>query len=535
MLLPVRNIAGNGLQLDTLDFDLPANVLADGDNIYIKDGMIRSVDGENHYSTVANAVSVHNWALGGGDKAIVITKEATNNKFYVYETPTRKTDVTPASAVLSADWNVTQHGEFAIFSADGRIPMYLSPASSQLQPLPNWENITDTGNVGGNKISAFAGLVISYQNHLVAFRVQLGTNTGTQNILWSAPLAQDTITTDWNYGAADSTSGLDIAPAELGEVITAKQIGRSVLIYHSHGLSKMAYVGNPQIYKINPIDNDRGLVNKNAVASMKNIHFCVGAEKVYAHDGQRALYIADGRVQRWFSERVGDPELVKVVSVTDRDEVLFLFAEVGSSVLTHALIYNQRANAWTKRHLPTKWTKNGADLSAIVTNIARISLLPTTSVTYANIGTTHEQETRSYSDLGRTTAKDVIIFLTSTGDIFRANYGISIRGNDESTPYLLQSSLDLESLYKSSKPIKSVRALYPQVKGSGELIITVGGHHNTQDGVLWGRPQRFVIGQDKKVDLRGSWRYLAIKIEQPTSGYFWISGWDVDVTLKGGR
>ncbi|NUW71422.1 hypothetical protein HOP38_02710 [Vibrio mediterranei] len=535
MLVPVRDIAQNGLQLDIPDFDLPANALSDGDNVYVKDGTIRSIEGESYYFSIANAVSVHNWALGDGDKTIVITKEAVNNKFYVYESPTRNTEVTPAAGVLAADWHVTQHGEFAIFSADGMAPLYLGPTDSELKPLPGWDAITDSGQAGGNKIDAKAGLIISYQNHLVAFRVQLGQNAASQNVLWSAPLAIDTIATDWNYGAADSTSGLDIAPAELGEVITAKQIGRSVLIYHTHGLSKMAYMGAPQIYKISPIDNDRGILNSNALASMKNVHFCVDTDKIYAHDGQRALYIADGKIQRWFSERVGDPELVQVVTIIERDEVLFLFAEVGSSSLTHALIYNQRANAWTKRRLPSKWDKQGAELAATVIGAARIKILPNNAVTYANIGTTHEEETRSYSDLARTTVEDSIVFLTSTGDIFRANYGGAYRSDSNLTPYIIQSAIDLESLYQSSKPIKSIKALYPQIKGIGELIITVGGHNSTQEGVSWGRQQTFVIGRDKKVDLRGSWRYLSVKIEQPQSGYFWISGWDIDVILKGGR
>lgn len=534
MLLPVREIAKNGLQLDYLDFDLPLNVLSDGDNIYIKDGMIRSVEGESFYFNVPNAQSIHNWARGDGDKTIVIIKSPTANTVRVYDSASSHTDITSTGMGL-AEWVVTQHGEFVIFSADGQAPLYLGPADTELKPLPGWGDITDNGLASGNKIDAKAGIIISYQNHLVAFRVQLGQNAGTQNILWSDPLPKDTISTSWHYGATDSTSGLDIAPAELGEVITAKQIGRSVIVYHSHGLSKLVYVGNPQIYKITPIDTDRGLLNSKALASMKNIHFCVDTDKIYAHDGQRPLYIADGRIQRWFNDRVGDPDLVTVTTVVERDEVMIMFAEVGATVPTHALIYNQVANVWTKRRLPAVWDVNGTPTNASVIGMNRIKILPNSAVTYANIGTTHQQETRTYTDLARTTVVDAVVFLTSSGDVFRANYGSANRSDQNQVPWLVQSAIDLEEIYSSSKPIKSIRSLYPQIRGMGELTITVGGHNNTQSGVTWGRPQTFVIGRDSKVDLRGSWRYLTIKIEQKTDGYFWLSGWDVDVILKGGR
>ncbi|WP_417814603.1 hypothetical protein [Thalassospira alkalitolerans] len=530
MIIPIRGLAQTGLQLDVLDFEVSPNGFSDGVNVRIKNGAITRIPGRRALFKAEGVKRVYtlNQSTGRGLVAILDDgKTKTIKRYTSIENPPQ--DVTPDGGITTTDWNLAQHGEFLLASSDGTAPMYLAPGADKFEPLPGWDAITDNGQDTGKKLTAFAGHVISYKNHLVALRTQLGANAQSGNILWSDPLSSDEIATSWNYGAVDSTSGLDYAPATFGDVVTVEPIGNAVMIYQRYGISRLSYVGSPRIYDISPVSTDRGLLNKYAVAQMRGWHYCVDDTKIYAWNGQQPLFIADNQVQEWFNENRGDPDKVQVVALPENNEVWIMFADQASSVANQALIYNVLLKAWTKRNLPA---------TAEVLQIIDAPQLPRKALTIDDLDRTNVQESRTYSELASTTtSRNETLMIDDTGQIYQAMNGYQHSDADYSdAAELLQQAIDLEQVTGNAVRFKSLRALYPQIVGTGSVEITVGGHNSTNENhINWGRPQVFEIGKDKKVDLRGNYRYLSIRLRQQGSGDFKLSGWDLDVVAGGKR
>ena len=77
-------------------------------------------------------------------------------------------------------------------------------------------------------------------------------------------------------------------------------------------------------------------------------------------------------------------------------------------------------------------------------------------------------------------------------------------------PYLESTKIDLDQvLGQSTRNIKQLKGIMPQIEGTGTVRVQVGISDAPQDGIRWQVDKTFNVESDHKIDLRTSGRYFA--------------------------
>ena len=103
------------------------------------------------------------------------------------------------------------------------------------------------------------------------------------------------------------------------------------------------------------------------------------------------------------------------------------------------------------------------------------------------------------------------------------------------TSFWEQKALDVESAMESVLPIFNLTRFYPQLVGSGDLSVTVGGTDAPGGPLSTIAAANFTIGVDYKIDVRTSHRYLYIRGEMTETGFWQLTGLDAEITERSAR
>jgi hypothetical protein len=103
--------------------------------------------------------------------------------------------------------------------------------------------------------------------------------------------------------------------------------------------------------------------------------------------------------------------------------------------------------------------------------------------------------------------------------------------------YLEATKIDLDQvLGKSTRNIKQLNGIMPQMEGTGTVRVQVGISDAPQDGIRWQVDKTFNVESDHKIDFRTSGRYFALRIESSSASDYWrLTGLDIDVQEVAGR
>ncbi|AWF81531.1 hypothetical protein BTJ40_12245 [Microbulbifer sp. A4B17] len=126
------------------------------------------------------------------------------------------------------------------------------------------------------------------------------------------------------------------------------------------------------------------------------------------------------------------------------------------------------------------------------------------------------------------------MYYFTDGQLMEADYLATTNGTE--AVYLERTGIDLDQFIKApSKRWKLIRQIVPQIEGSGQVRITIGGSDTPMGAVRWRQPRTFDIATGLKVDCRVKARYLAIRIESIDDGFWRLTRWDLDLLQVDGR
>jgi hypothetical protein len=216
-------------------------------------------------------------------------------------------------------------------------------------------------------------------------------------------------------------------------------------------------------------------------------------------------------------------------TIPDATEVYICYADqdaADSQSANRALVYNWSQDAFTFIDLP--------DVRALT-----VADRMDTSGSYDASSLTWDVSSDYWSNISLSTQADNIrVFCASYSDnkirILKDTNGLSGSAMDA---FLEATKIDLDQvLGKSTRNIKQLNGIMPQIEGSGTVRIEVGVSDAPQDGIRWLVDKTFNIETDHKVDFRTSGRYFALRISSDSASDHWrLTGLDIDVQEVAGR
>ncbi|MCA0300902.1 MAG: hypothetical protein LCH95_00710 [Proteobacteria bacterium] len=182
-----------------------------------------------------------------------------------------------------------------------------------------------------------------------------------QRIQWSGFNNAET------WGSALSTQA-DLQDLPDGGTVTGLVGGEYGLVFQETSVRRMTYEGPPVVFRIDKIANDIGASVPGSVAGVLDLAFFLHKSGFYmVQGGQSVVPIGRGKVDRTFWADFDELHQFRCSSAIDPVRGLYVFAYPGAGSTgrpNRLLIYNWRAERWSRAELPCELVFGGASQDA---------------------------------------------------------------------------------------------------------------------------------------------------------------------------
>lgn len=504
----IRNIGMIGLISDRPNYDIPDNAFNVVENVRFFNGTAqKSSSPVERFSINADALWMEIYLLDG----VPTYTYGTDIALFLIDSGGVSNDVSQIGGYSASYWQSMEWSESVLYNNAVDDPQIKEPGDALFKDLPNWP----------------ANLQCRVMRPFKSFMVALNiTDSGIEKpnfLQWSNEAEPGQVPDTW-VPLPTNLAGGNLISSEDGAIIDGLELGDVFIIYTRQSAYEMQFIGGDLVMGFRKF-SDNGLININSVVAFDHFHFCVSGSSIYTHDGHSVTHIGDQKVRDFLFQSVSNTESIKVEHLASTKECIIYFESDGSGtgIATKALIWCYRYDTWSFIDLPG------------VRRIEYASKQPV-ALTWeqaATAGTTWDQITGTWAQLKDTSLDAQTYFLTATGDTiddFDTVFGSGI-------PFKLErTGLDFdETLGVPTNTIKFINELLPQIKGSGNIEITLGFSNTPEGAVTWGDPMAYNIETDYKIDARNSGRYPAWRFEGSDAGNFQLSGIDFNVVIDGER
>ncbi|QDP52901.1 MAG: hypothetical protein Unbinned4512contig1001_39 [Prokaryotic dsDNA virus sp.] len=521
--IPLRKIGAGGLVPDQNAYDVELTQFENGNNVAFENGVIGKSLGETDVGITipTKPVAVAGFFDAGANNIFI----GARNDIYRYNGSSVTTVTRSAGAYSnSTRWQTEQIGSGMIFNNGSDVPQYISEsvisANGNFADLTNWPSALRTESVK------------PYKSFLVMTGYTESGNTYKTRVRWSDEFDPSTVPDDYDTTSATTLAGFTELGGENGDLLDQLTLGNTHIIYAERGVYAMDFIGAPFVFSFRELFSDEGIISKGACASWEGKHLVVGENDIYVHDGSTKKSVADLRVRNEFYKSLIDTESVFCKSVPSRSEVWIFYAVQGADQdatdtkysPNKCLIYNWTNNAFTFRDITNLRDANHADTMPQGGTDGTWSsgdLLNYDASTewWSNSSFGAEASELGFFAVDHTNSK--LLLLNNS----RGFAGSNINSFVETT------KVDLDNvLGTANNNIKQINGIMPQMKGEGNVVISVGFSNTPTDSTTWSQIKTYNLQSDHKIDVRISGRYLALRFESNENTNYWtLSGLDIDV------
>jgi hypothetical protein len=508
-----------GVAADQPPVVMPDGVLTDARNFRFRDSGAELVTG---YSSVFGSLSV---------TAMYVTSITDGTvRYWVYasETVAYATDGTShvnikLSATVSAEYDVGYTGGpfngYVILNDGGQnVPVSWLPnaaLTNRLVSLTAWPSDLRTDVMRFHRGFIFAGR-----------NANVSANTyNPRELRWSDQAQPGALPLSWDYTVPTNQAGI----TELGEtsdsIVDMVTLRDSFLIYKESNTWAADYVQTRDVFSFRPLFRQLGLLAENCAIDFNESHFVVTDTDIVLHDGNNVRSLADGRMRRWFFNRLDNKRYRTTFVVTDHEnrEILICFPEAGSDWPNLAMVWNWSADSWTVRDLGSVM-RAGAD-----------GIVPSsTSVTFDTWSGTGATTTGRIDEVDAPAARKLVLVSGSSPAAFVMDSGYALNGATM-TAYIERRGISLSG--GDVLRVKRIKRIYPLLLGETSQMVSVyiGARMALDEPVVMSGPYSFVVGSDHKIDVRVSGRFLDLRMEYAAAYSLRCIGIDVDYDADGLR
>lgn len=505
---PIRQLGERGINADQPAYELAINEFSAGKNVRFANGAAQTMPAAADIETLAEPpVWGAGWIAGG----IPQLAYASATDLYVRESGSfvnRTNSADFPSGYSGSDWHSEIWGESAIFNNGTDAPQILEPADTDFKALPNWPS------------TLRADVVRGYKSFLVALGITENGVDYPNTVRWSTEAEPGQVPATWDVTDLSALAGANPVDSGASRLVDCAPLGGANILYSNDATYLMQFIGGNDVFAFDKLF-DQGIIARDALASFGKFHFVVGSTELYVHDGSSARPIAHRRVNKTFYAELGQRDRVRCVANHKTKEVWVYYSTGSSGPANRALVYNWLDDTFTFTDLPSVECMLFAPKQGSVTTWSDLS------------GYSWKDLTQSWGELADTAYYPVMYYLSNTSLLESDFLNTSL--NTQSV-YLERTGIDMDDFLRApAKQWKLIREVVPQIEGTGQVRITVGGSDTPMGQVRWQSPQVFDVDTGLKVDCMVKARYLAIKIESVSAGFWRLTGWDFDLQLVDGR
>lgn len=414
-------------------------------------------------------------------------------------------------------------------------PLYLGPTDSAYQPIPGWSD------------NYKCRVLRSYKDQLIALGVYKDGQLFPTMVKWSDLSLFGAPPGDWETSSTTNSAGENIVNEMQHAIVDGLALRNSFILYCTNSVWAMDFIGGDFIFDFTKLFDERGVINPNCVVQVGGSHFVFDRNDIYVHDGVAPRSIADQRTREFIFNALDTSRsnLCFVNHDARLSEIRFCYPSADDLVGWHnpttgcnrAAVYNYANDTWTFDDVPN------------VTSACRSSL-----VSGANWETDSEILWDNAQGVFSTTEGDEsqhVLFVGRQDDSMGLTasrlYGYDLlNGGLLSAPVELETvkpalvertGLDLDIMGKNLTQYTNLQAIWPQVsiEEPEAAFWQFGGNDLVNKEPVWGDPITFDPDQDSKIDINEGGKYLGYRFGCAGIGDFQLSGFDVQLIIRGRR
>lgn len=514
----IKNYANAGLNSDLITADIKPNFITNGVNIRSVAGGISPFGGYTNMFDLPADKDVHDLYFidSGQERFWIVT---CSNSIYYVQGNIRDVSYTGMTTIGDKNrWSCTDLSGVPIINHPENTPKYMTQAMDKFEDLP-WDSTRSWHDAG--KACQF---MVSHKQFLFAFGCYDNGDYVPDSVRWSSVADIGGIPQTWDELDTTNVAGYTQLGGSGGAIIGAMPLRDSLVVYRTHGISVIDYIGGVYVWRIRHFNSSIGLISSRAVAEVRGTHYFLSDGDVYKTDGNSLSSIATHRVKQRFASINKDKfDYCYAVHNPAFSEVIFFFPTSGSNYCDSALIYNYEYDSWYSREMPNNVK---CDYGMIIGSPNNWDSLETS---WNGFSSTWDQDTSTAFD-------NVIMCLMPQGEDNPPKLVSlsSILGTNE---VLFNSVIErTDLLITNLDEATTIQQIYPHISSSTPVVIQVGSQQSPNGAVTWKPEVVFDPNKDRKVDMRTTGILHAYRIiVRDVVADFTISGMDILYTYAGRR
>ena len=268
----------------------------------------------------------------------------TQTKLYrgVWKTPS-PTDVSGAAytGILDATdsqpatvWSFAEWGDL-VFATNGvDAPQVWDLASPSA--FAEWQELPAAASL----YFGTAEIVLAYG----AFIVVYNTGQGIEYASWSA------FNSPFAFFPLAANEAGSLIFRDLGsEIRCVRRLGRVHAVYGTNQMRVLQFIGAPNFFGQEHLQDGIGAVSKNAVVSVLGVHYGFGPQGIWVTDGNTYQYIDDPSIRDFVFRNINRDQMSKVVGWEDKQEtsVNWSFPQANAKEVSITISWNYQEKNWS--------------------------------------------------------------------------------------------------------------------------------------------------------------------------------------------
>ena len=548
-IIPVRGLAAKGILRDPSPFQLDLDAWSGGINVRFH---ANKAERAPIFRTVYDSLPVNPQFVAGYevednfDKVVIAAGDGTLKSY----TSGSLTDVTEAAHVAATDpraYTSCQLGEVIYINRPDGPPRSFKPTDTQFHNLANMESAWTCRSLR------------AWGDYLVALNVTkplswTDPHTGTLQVggefpnlfKWSDLTLIGQVPPSWDYLDPATSAGENPLEELKTQIVDGLAMRSNFIIYSEDEVWGAQQIQGNQIFAFQRLFSDGGLIAPNCAVEVNGVHYCLGPNDVYRHDGVTKQSIIDKRnkytLYRYLN--IKKAEACFVHYIPHLDSVYFCFNS-GDDSLTFktadrcncAAVYDIPGDTWSFIDLPNVSAASLANID----NTLTWANAPSTAVWSTIGGSYYDQENTfvKHSVWVSSTLSGQITNARLTGYDFVNKGELAFAYTSEINPpaFLERTGMDLDQFGQDLGSYKLIRRVFPQVEmfDNVPIEVIVGGSIMPSSASTYGAPVSFNPINQYKVDVMKGGRYLSIRFTVDGIADFEVAGYDIDVVPNGKR
>ncbi len=179
------------------------------------------------------------------------------------------------SGTFTDVWSACIHNDALIYTNGIQLIQYKPTYSS---------TGTDMGGVDTSSYKAVA--VVSFAEHLNAYRTTEAGNENRKRVRWTKAGTLGYTGTDWTAGTANFVDLIDME----GSLQTAERLGNNAVVIYAEGsIHLQEWVGGSDVYRFTKMIVNKGVPSRRAVVANQTVHYVLTRDNIYEYSGGRDL------------------------------------------------------------------------------------------------------------------------------------------------------------------------------------------------------------------------------------------------------